>query len=218
MHFPYQGILYLATSPQLEAQGLLKYGETRQAPSARESQHPGQLSLEDSTIFFIIETKDRGRAETLARALFKQANMLIPGRERKEIVLRDIERAKQILRDAVSRAEVRSAPLLVPAQVPQVSAGTQSCAWQHLLSHRLHIGGQSRPLQQWMAASLRCAKTARALERRGIYCVNWDARAPDFQVQALDPQLALALSSAGFAAEELLDAGGGVPQVTLVLV
>lgn len=217
MYYPYEGVLYLASAPSLQAQGLLKYGETRQAPQARESQHPGQLSLEASTMLFIIETKDRMRAEALARALFKQAGMLIPGRERKELIQRDIERAKRILQEAVARAEVRTAPLLVAAQAPQVQVESKSCAWRHLLAHRLRIGGQSHPVQHWMAMSLRCAKTARQLERRGIYCVNWDPRRPDFQIQALDPQMALALSSAGFSTEELLDGSTGAPQVTLAL-
>lgn len=219
VYYPYKGSVYLATSPTLQARGLLKYGETTDAVDVRASKHAGQLTDEKSQILFAGESQDSYSAECLAGELFRQNGWHVEGR--KEFVTCTVEQACEILRRAVEKARVRTQPLLVPVKAPTLvqCANTQgeSEPWAYLLSKALHIGRNKMTLGEWMAKSLKCAQTTRLLESRGIFCVNWDERSPIFQVQRLDSQLELALRSGGFVPADLLDPSSGLPDIELTL-
>jgi hypothetical protein len=206
LHYPYKGVLYLATSPALELKGWLKFGETSQSIQARQAQHAGQLSDDKSEIFFCAASADRISAETLLKAYFREAGMNVAGR--KELVKRDVALATSLLEKAVKLARVRSVPLLVPRTegTPRLHSGNP--AWAVLLEAPLSVGSKSMPLAVWLAQSLHDAGAQASLAKLGVRCVRWDRHLPEFELDHLDPQLSRHLSHHRIALTALRHPGG----------
>lgn len=215
-HYPFKGHVYLVTSPSLQARGHLKYGLTTRTVEERTGEHGGQLLAEKSTPLFSMESLDAARAETLARALFRQNGWHADGS--KEFVTCTAEQAIEVLKQSVAKAQVRSTPLLVPASPDkqvEVTLAEGSAAWETLLALSLRIGTDAKEIGQWLASSLTDAGLSRKLAQRGFQCVNWCRKRPVFQLTAMPEQLELSFRSLGLQPESLISEEFGCAQAEL---
>lgn len=201
---PYSGVLYLADSAGLRQNNQLKYGGTAQGAQKRAQQHAGQLSMDKSELIFVIETKDWPRAEALARAYFAQEQMHI--RAGKELLVRDMDRAKALLRKAVELAEVRTALRVQPVEGAAALA-CDNAAWQTLLAVPVTMDRQTKRLAEWMAQSVTHAATQKRLSKKGLVCVNCDRNNPEFRLEFLAPEFSVWLESQSVSLDDLNDGG-----------
>lgn len=196
----------MADNDTLRNEGLVKFGHTTGTAQKRQKEHGGELTLETSTIFFVIDSKDSLRAETLLKAYLKQRGMMPRGR--KEHAVRNIELIKELMEQAVRLAPVRAARALGNTP-PTPVLTSESPAWSVLLAVKLRMLDATRTIGEWMANSLNSPGIARALAKRGIVCVNCDHRAPEFRIEYLFQDVEVYLRSAGFSLEDLVHPDDG---------
>lgn len=211
--YPYEGVLYLATSESLEKNNWLKYGHTTKTAEERGPGHSGQTTFDKSTTLFSVNCLDSLRAETLLKAYLYQLDLPVSGR--KEIIKRNFELAKSLLIKAARLAKPRKAKRLAPA--PEVIAlTTNNPAWAALIEYNLKIGNNRKSLAQWMAQSLQEPSLSKRLAKMGFICVNCDRIAPEFKLEFLEPHLEQHLFDKGYEMDSLIDADDSIARAIFV--
>jgi len=206
----YKGVLYLADSPEMQAKGMCKFGETRGSVAVRERGHTGQTSDDRSHIFHTLGTLDSPSAESFAREKFREMGLLVhPERSsRKELLWRrDVEALKEVLGWAVRMAPVRVGKVLTENDQCQLTCADP--AWACMLGYAVEINSQLRSLGHWMAQALLHPKIERRLAGMGLECSFKDLRSPEFTLDRLNPRLEVWLTSHGFRPEDLKDRQDG---------
>lgn len=207
--YPNKGALYLASAPQLAAQGLLKFGRTTDTLKSRSNGHTGQLSRERSTIFFALETNDCVSAEAQLKSLLKAQGLLDPaGDGKKEFCLgHDVERIKALMAQAIATAKVRTGVLLTPCETQMLKSSKP--AWNCLMQFRIKWNKQTTHLGHLMLASLRQPHAHRALQSHGLCCTYASLQTPEFTLKELSDSALAWLESHGHRLEDLRDTEDG---------
>lgn len=202
-YYPFAGQLYLACSPSLTQQGLLKFRATTRTALLRAKEHPGVLSTEKSQPVFVLDTLDCRQAEDRLRELFQERRWLPAGR--KELARCSLKQATALARQAVQDTALN--PRSGPA--PQLEQPLGKLSSDHpvagpLLAMPWSVGKRVLPLEQWLLMSLESASLARKLQRAGVQCTNASRTLPEFRLDGrilLDAQVWL--SSQGLKAERM---------------
>lgn len=200
---PFVGEVYLACTPELKAKGLLKFGHTRAGVHSRQRNLTGAASTQKASILLCLPSPDSYEAEQLAKAFFEQRGYLVD--PRREFIACPEDVAKDILREAVAHAPVRTRPSLKSAESTVRAWTCGNPGWAALLKISVKKGPVRRSLGEWLVISLNDGKTGRWLESRGIQCINWSKEAPEFELIFLDEAWANELAQAGVKLKHLAD-------------